>query len=243
MAFGTTYTSSSYSSWTSYLYQPRIRYGTSNDDYFTGGYGNDSLYGGAGKDVLAGNDGNDWLDGGDDMDALAGGRGNDTLLGGRGADRLNGNDGRDYLWGGSDDDRIDGGRDADTLIGGTGRDTFVFELGDSYAQTGLADHIVDWSSEDRIRGEFGGYAEFGAYVNSIEEAQWVAEQYQGMGYVPVNTTNIFIYNSATNTGYLLMDLDGDTLALGYRESGTYESGVVLHGAGNESAMSAANILY
>lgn len=60
--------------------------GTSLDDRYYAGAGNDTLNGGAGDDVLFGESGNDVLNGGDGYDHLFGGYGSDTIDGGAGFD-------------------------------------------------------------------------------------------------------------------------------------------------------------
>lgn len=285
---------SSSSSYYSSLFQPKIKYGTTGDDYITGGWGNDTLLGGYGRDALfggLGNDrlygeeGHDYLDGGvgDDMldggsgnDELNGGAGNDTLYGGagddrlyahEGSDRLEGGSGNDALWGfdgddslygGSGDDHLVGGAGNDHLSGGTGRDllhgglgsdTFSFWTYDVWSQrqsasptvTGQADIILDWNgAEDRIAGAgLGGYAEFGANVNTIEEAAAYANGLSSQGLIATGVATVFIYNSQTDTGYLLQDCD---YYPGWLPGERFETGAVLLGAGDASDMSAANLV-
>jgi Ca2+-binding RTX toxin-like protein len=230
-----------------YLFQPRNITGGNGDDWIYGSYGHDRLQGGHGNDFLSGNagvdfmdggHGNDVLDGGADTDQMLGGAGYDVLYGGDGGDWISGDggwnegdwtgtwgDARDVLYGGAGrdtlignggNDYLNGGTDGDTLWGGYGIDTFAIRAGDSFAQTGRADVILSWDAEDRITGARGGYGEFGAYVTNIEDAQWYANNYRAS--LPQDTGNVLIYNNATQTGYLLMDLDNDAY-------NTLESGV------------------
>lgn len=244
--YATAYSSatSTSTSWYASLYQNKTLYGTWGNDVLNGAYGNDSLYGFDGHDNLSGGAGNDWLDGGNGDDWLYGGTGHDTIVGGSGNDVLSGEAGVDYLYGGEHTDRLWGGADMDYLSGGSGGDYFFFSmpwasnstLGDSLAQTGRADYITDWSTADIIVGGRSGYAEFAADVYSIEDAQWWANTYQAVGWLPGNPDNVFVYNQQTDTGFLLMDVDGD--AYNY-----FESGAILPGAGSAWDMSAANFYF
>ena len=178
-----------------------------NNDLY-GLYGNDTLLGYDGYDRLYGNAGNDWLDGGNGNDFLYGGTGNDTLIGGAHTDVLQGEQGADWLWGGDGTDVMWGGTEQDHLFGGTGTDVYGFNYGDSFAFTGSADIIWDWESHDFIQGPEGGYSAFGANVTRIEDAASYANTYQANGWLPANTNSVFIYNSQTET-HFLMDLDND----------------------------------
>jgi Ca2+-binding RTX toxin-like protein len=62
--------------------------GTTQDAWFYGGTGNDTLTGGAGNDVLVGGVGNDLLTAGAGRNILLGGGGSDTLKGSGSADIL-----------------------------------------------------------------------------------------------------------------------------------------------------------
>lgn len=55
-------------------------YGTSKDDYLSGGGGNDTLIGRAGADLLSGDSGSDWLLGNNGPDTLVGGKGKDYFV-------------------------------------------------------------------------------------------------------------------------------------------------------------------
>jgi Ca2+-binding RTX toxin-like protein len=96
--------------------------GGAGDDTITGGDGNDRLVGGSGNDSIFGGLGNDTLAGGLGDDLLVGGDGDDKLFGHDGADTLQGGSGRDRLVGGDGDDQLEGGDGNDWLIGGAGRD-------------------------------------------------------------------------------------------------------------------------
>ncbi len=80
--------------------------GSSDDNTFSGGWGNDTLNGAAGDDRLEGDEGHDRLIGGGDNDTLIGGSGNDTALGGVGNDVINGGLGKDSLDGGAGVDML-----------------------------------------------------------------------------------------------------------------------------------------
>jgi len=80
--------------------------------------GNDTISGGAGNDYVNGNAGNDSIDGGDGNDRLYGGNGDDGILGGNGNDYLQGNKGNDSLNGGLGNNILHGGAGNDTLTSG-----------------------------------------------------------------------------------------------------------------------------
>ena len=219
-------------------YNWNTQYGTNGTDYLSGGAYNDNLYGFDGNDGLWGGAGNDLLDGGNGWDHLYGGTGTDYLYGRGGVDNLFGESGTDYLYGGEDSDWLVGGQDRDVLSGGSGSDTFAFAIGESYAQTGSADQIIDWDANDRIYMHTyhpAGYAEFTANVSSIEDAQYWANVYHSAGWLGANVGNVYVYNEQSGVGYLLADLDNNDA------SGAFESGVVVYGATLDE-MDASNLL-
>ena len=263
-SYASSYSSSSTSYWSAWqLYYPHTITGRSVNDSLSGYYGDDKLYGYGGHDYLFGNYGNDYLSGGEGNDRLDGGYGHDALKGDNGddvlyggagddmlmgdsslashvenqgnADVLYGGSGTDALFGGEGSDVLWGGTELDYLVGGSGSDIFSFRYGDSFAFRNSADIIVDWELNDLVVGARGGYAEFGADVSSIEDARWYANIYDDVGWLPPDTGNVFIYNSQTNTGYLLMDLDNDTY-------NTFESGVVINNAGNAWSMDGSHFV-
>ena len=214
-----------------------IIYGFGSDDDLYGFSGNDDIYGGWGYDIILGENGNDYLNGGDGPDDIYGGSGNDSLVGGYGFDFLfgeSGNDrlsgganydnlyggsGRDSLSGGSSDDLLEGGSGRDRLSGGTGDDAFVFTRGSSGITSASADTITDWSAAAdwigmRIAGTSANYREASTTSTSIEAAASQAEATFTSGSI----SHVFLYNSTTDTGYLLSDLDNDN---------RFETGVVL----------------
>ncbi len=69
--------------------------GLDDDDFFIGGFNNDTLLGRGGDDFLLGGEGDDVISGGDGDDSLVGDAGNDVLEGGSGADSLSGGAGVD----------------------------------------------------------------------------------------------------------------------------------------------------
>jgi Ca2+-binding RTX toxin-like protein len=109
--------------------------GSAANDVIGDGELNDTINGGAGNDVITAAAGDDTISGGDGDDTINGGIGNDTLGGNAGADTINGGDG---------DDTINGGAGLDTLTGGAGADVFVFNVGETGATIGTADHITDF---------------------------------------------------------------------------------------------------
>lgn len=122
-------------------------YGSSEDDYLSGGGGDDvvdgnggddQLFGGSGDDVVRGDDGNDTIGAGSGDDWASGGRGGDTIRGGGGDDILIGGDGGDTLLGGSGDDILaPGAGKGNVATGGSGADIFAFgaELANGVRET------------------------------------------------------------------------------------------------------------
>jgi Ca2+-binding RTX toxin-like protein len=238
------YTAGSYTSSYSYLFQPKTLYGSWGNDMLQGGYGNDTIIGGYGEDVLYGGYGDDWLDGGADNDMMNGAQGNDTLIGGAGHDWLLGGAGNDWLWGGTGNDHFSGDLGKDVIVLGTGSDTIYFSGGwnanqQSVATNAQADVIHDWSSDDFVAQSYSTagkpYFEFGANVYSVDQAAALANQYYAQGAMSADTGQVFVYNSLTDTGYLLLDLDNDA-------GNTFETGAILVGAGQAWDMSGANFL-
>jgi hypothetical protein len=71
-------------------------------------------------------------------------------------------------------------------------------------------------------------------VNSIEEAQALANLLYSQGQMGANTANVFIYNSGRTPA---------TCCRRYQDTGpVFETGVTLIGAGHESDFSAANLV-
>lgn len=165
---------------------------------------------------------------------LRGGRGSDTIYGGSGDDSILGEVGNDALNGGSGKDYLQGGKGADIMTGGPGRDYFavnVFGLERS-SFVGNPDVITDWRvGQDYIELEaFGGSVDpgFASYVEAPTSATSIRD-----AWVQVNRSDyqfpimqVFLYNKATDTGYLFA---GDT-------------GVILSGAGSAADMHWQNIL-
>jgi Ca2+-binding RTX toxin-like protein len=179
-----------------------------------------------GNDTFYGEDGNDFIDGW---------TGNETYYGGAGNDTLNGRGGNDYLNGGTGYDVLVGGTGRDYLVGGfdTSRDDFRFSQGDSPSTTAGADTIADWNVaydyiDMPIAGTSSNYGEASTSSTSIEGARFQAE----------NTNlrfedHVFLYNSNTDTGYLVCDLDRNF---------SFETGVVLSGAGSATDMNWSDII-
>jgi Ca2+-binding RTX toxin-like protein len=208
--------------------------GNGGDDVLKGNGGKDTLDGGSGEDTLGGGAGADLLFGGDGSDNLSGGGADDTLNGGDEADRLNGGKGNDRLLGGDGDDVLNGGQGKDSLKGDSGSDTFSFLLGDSGITRSTADVITDWDfTFDHINtpvaGTAANYAEAATDARSINGAAAFAEK----TFTDPDIVHAFVYNHASDTGFLLSDLDKD---------GTFETGVVLHGAGSAASMDFSNLV-
>jgi Ca2+-binding RTX toxin-like protein len=208
--------------------------GTDYDDNLNGSIYADDVEGYDGDDLLNGFEGNDILSGSYGDDGLFGGYGNDDLYGGSGWDDLYGGSGLDYLSGGSGDDLLSGGSGRDTLIGGTGEDLFVFTKGSSGLSTSTVDTIRDWNRSDdwidmTVRGTSANYREASTSATSISSALIRAEDL----YPSTSVKHVFLYNSKTDTGYLVSDLNSD---------GQFDTGVVLKNAGLASDMSYTYII-
>jgi Ca2+-binding RTX toxin-like protein len=166
-------------------------------------------------------------------DTLKGTSGAETIQGFAGEDRLLGRAGNDRLEGGSYSDRLKGGLGLDDLIGGTGTDYFIFSRGSSPSTTSGADTIRDWNlSYDWIdmplaRGS-SYYGEAATSATTIEAARAQVE-----GTALRYEDHAFLYNASTDTGYLLSDLN---------RSGTFETGVIMVGAGSASDLGSWDII-
>jgi Ca2+-binding RTX toxin-like protein len=117
--------------------------GTSANNLYETGYGNDTVLAwtgndtvraGADNDHVSGQDGNDSIDGGDGTDIVLGGAGQDTVTGGAGSDMIVGGTGADLLNGdallgvqGDDQFRWNPGDGNDTINGGGGTDLLIIE--------------------------------------------------------------------------------------------------------------------
>ena len=205
-------------------YSDRI-YGYDGDDLIYGYEGHDTIYGGYDHDTIYGGSGNDYL---------SGSYGDDDLYGGIGHDDLYGGVGLDYLSGGTGDDLLSGGAGRDTLSGGAGEDVFVFKRGDSGLTTSTVDTITDWnrsydSIDMTVKGTSSNYREHSTTATSIASALTWAEDL----YPSTSIKHVFLYNSRTDTGYLVSDLNSD---------GEFDTGVVLKNAGLASDMSYAYII-
>lgn len=202
-----------------------IIYGYDGADVLDGAYGNDDLYGGYGNDWLYGDYGDDLLFGEVGNDDLYGESGNDDLYGGAGADDLYGGYGGDWL---------SGGVGSDYLWGGDGYDAFSFTAGASGITTATADVIQDWNGayddvDMSIIGTSTNYREAATNVTSIASAAYAAETI----YTSTSISHVFLYNSSTDTGYLVSDLNNDD---------RFETGVVLKNAGFALDFSSAYII-
>lgn len=94
--------------------------GTSKDEIFYGGPGNDTIDADGGADIVCGGSGADLLYGADGADVLYGGTGKDVLYGNSGSDRIYGGDSDDKIYGGTWSDKLYGQDGSDTIDGGSG---------------------------------------------------------------------------------------------------------------------------
>jgi Ca2+-binding RTX toxin-like protein len=200
-------------------------YGYDDDDLIYGYGGHDDIYGGYGHDTIYGGAGDDYLNGSYGDDDLYGGSGHDDIFGGSGLD---------YLSGGTGNDLLSGGTGRDTLIGGSGEDVFAFKKGDSGLTTSTVDTITDWNRsydfiDMTVKGTLANYREHSTIATSIASALIWAEDL----YPSISIKHVFLYNTKTDTGYLVSDLNSD---------GVFDTGVVLKNAGLASDMSYTYII-
>lgn len=144
-------------------------------DYLFGGFGKDSLSGNSGDDLLVGNagddhlyggSGDDELDGGDGDDTLSGSEGNDYAYAGTGNDVLSGGEGNDRLLGETGDDRVNGGNGDDILVGGKGADFLIGGAGADIFVFAAGDSSATVGGRDRI-------SDFASGVDKIDLAAFV----------------------------------------------------------------------
>jgi hypothetical protein len=183
-----------------------------------------SIQDGVARALIAGTSGDDTLTGNSGPDTMQGLAGRDTLSGLAGDDRLEG---------GSYSDHLNGGSGSDDLYGGTGADYFVFSSGSSPSTTSGADTIWDWNVaydwiDMPLAGKSSNYGEAATSTTTIEAARAQVE-----GTALRHETHAFLYNSTTDTGYLLSDLN---------RNGTFETGVIMVGAGSASDCKYSDIL-
>lgn len=126
--------------------------GSGADDFFIGGFNNDTLIGRGGDDFLLGGEGDDVIFGGDGDDSLVGQDGNDVLDGGAGNDSYDGGAGADRYHFGAGSGRDELSADSEDVIVAadslTPGDIVISQFGMnlSVAVRGTADQIeiYDW---------------------------------------------------------------------------------------------------
>lgn len=176
--------------------------------------------------LFSGEGGNDLFQGGRRTDNAFGGIGNDTLAGAGGDDFLSGDAGND---------RLIGGVGSDWLKGGEGIDHFVFSRGESPSAPYASDTIFDWDVnfdyiDSSVRGTQSKYVEFETNHTSIAYIQ------RDLSSSVLSTKDhVFAYNKATDTGYLLSNLDN----VGGQ---AFETAVIIKGAGSAADMNWSDII-
>ncbi len=136
-----------------------LYYAGGGNDSLRGKAGDDTLFGGSANDRLEGMSGYDLLYGGNQDDRLSGGPGRDALFGDDGADKLYGGRGSDNLVGGLVPDDLFGGKGDDVVFGGSGRDTlYGGERNDTLLGESRQDDLHGGSGRDVLYGGQGGSA-------------------------------------------------------------------------------------
>ena len=159
----------------------------------------------------------------------------DNAFGGLDNDALAGAGGDDFLSGDSGIDRLIGGAGADWLKGGADTDYFVFAPGESPSTTYGADTIFDWDVnfdfiDSTVKGTSKNYVEFETNQTSAEHIQY------GLSSSVLKTKDhVFAYNKATDTGYLLSNLDKSGVQ-------AFETAVIIKGAGSAADMNWSDII-
>jgi Ca2+-binding RTX toxin-like protein len=188
-----------------------------------------------------GTENSDIITGTNESDTMWGNGGHDDMYGYAGSDMLYGGSGDDYLNGGSDRDTLVGGWGADTLVGGLdvggldqSTDYFRFWAGDSLSFRDIADTIGGWNVaydyiDMPIPGEAQYYAEVSSGVNNIDDARSLAENSPDLSW----KDHVFVYNRDIDVGYLVSDLDRNY---------SFETGVIISGAGSAYDMNWSDII-
>jgi len=123
---------------------PDQLFGSNEDEFIAGRFGDSVLFGNGGNDTLLGD-----LEGAGN-DKLFAGQGNDEVLGNDGDDIVFGEEGDDSLFGGNGNDYLRGGAGNDFLFGGEGTDIFAVFSGDG------KDTVFDFEASKDIIGLGGG---------------------------------------------------------------------------------------
>jgi Ca2+-binding RTX toxin-like protein len=209
-------------------------FGFDEDDNIYGYGGDDDAFGYAGADDIYTGAGDDWVAAGLGDDLVYGQSGDDILYGQTHDDDLYGGSGADDLFGGSGNDFLIGGTGSDYLAGGSGADRYVVTRGTSGISSKTADVIADWNPafdfvDMPIRGTFDNYAEGATTASTIAAAADDAEYW----YSDLGVNHVFLYNSVIDRGFLLSDLNNDTV---------FETGMVLNKRGYASDFSYLDII-
>jgi Ca2+-binding RTX toxin-like protein len=131
---------------------------------------------------------------------------------------------------GPGDDLIVGGQGPDILTGGYGRDTFQYSPEDTWDWDQAADTITDFdAASDVIAGvQYGTYVEFATSATSLADAYL-----ELLDQNDASDRFVFMYNEATDTGYLIWGNVQDTMA---------DSGIILAGCGQAGDFSEGNLV-
>ena len=213
-----------------------------SDVAINSGAGDDTLTGGANHDDLSGGEGDDTLYGEGGHDILRGEGGNDTLFGGSG---------NDNIFGGSGDDVINMAMSEFTLEdrvdGGTGTDTLNLASAINHDTTFTADNLRDvemirLGDTGDIVGRFPGDGVFTSGSLSFDETYSSATTLD----VDSGVYDSFVINASESSADFTINLDvaslwgvntgsgNDTVTVGQRLGGIFDSGGASLGAGDDT---------
>ena len=127
--------------------QDKTYHGSSGNDWYDAGDGNDVMFGGKGNDTLSGGNGSD---------TIFGEQGNDVLYGNAGIDYIEGGEGNDLIHGGSKNDVLNGGAGNDSIYGDGGDDILFDASGKNFLWGGAgSDGFVLTGGQNIAAGDIG----------------------------------------------------------------------------------------
>lgn len=154
-------------------------FGSNEDEFIAGRFGDSVLFGNGGQDTLIGD-----LEGSGN-DKLFAGQGDDEVLGNGGDDIIFGEEGDDSLFGGAGNDFLRGGQGKDNLFGGEGTDIFAVSQGSG------TDVVFDFEAPRDIIGLSDG----------ITFGQLTLTQKGRSTVISFNSEDLVIVNNTTATNF------------------------------------------